>query len=627
MVDFSELDDLYKHLETNAGDYMYKHQIANHFQNLRDLKHEAGQVDDAKKAQWEIDCFSFTTRDGELKCHFSGTDGNGQPYEYPSTSKISDTQLDYIEKRLVATLNPILKARYAHILWESPRKHDKYAKAAVDSYLDLVKLYEEKDKKNPQEHFGQDVLNSVKNASSLAFRINYRIDDIRSEMSRLVKEFNFESSSAFVMRPNIIRHMLEGKTKFPKEYFEGFSKIILDLGKKFFGAGRFHNAISLFEAGEKVDKKLGLNTYDWNRGIAECCEGLMNQRDESDLAAPTFCQDAIEYYKKIGDEKKIKELENRYEELKGKQQFQQFSQKIDLSGHVKECKKIAEKLSKETPEKIINTLIADKSLLPTYKAMEERAKEIAKTAVFTNIVPVSVSDHYGHTAEHFTTDDEIKYFHILEQYTWELQLANQILINEIFISAIKNDKLNIHTLMEFFEKHSWYGKNISKKVPQNQTVTYNWLNMIAPGLNDYFNQIHAHLLISEYMPNFVLAMDSISLKIEGLVRDICIFSGITTFFQTKDKQGRNIVREKDINWLLREEPIKNLFDEDDLLFFKFVLVEKPGLNIRHKIAHCLIEYPEYNMTYMHLIILVLIKLGKYDFVKPEIIEEKVAESE
>lgn len=627
MIDFSELDDLYKHLETNAGDYKYKHQIANLFQKLRDLKHEAGQTDDAEKAQWEIDCFSFTIRDGELKCHFSGTDGKGQPYEYPSISKLSDNQFDYIEKRLTATSNPILKARYAHILWESPRKHDKYLKIAVDSYLELIKFYEEKDRKDTEGHFGLDVLNSVKNASSLAFRIGYRIDEIRSELSRLVREFNFQSSSAFVMRPNLIRHMLEGKTRFPKDCFEGFSEIVLNLGKKFYDAGRFHNAIRLFEAGERVDKKLNLNTIDWNRSIAECYEGLMNQRDESDLAATTFCQDSIKYYKKIKDKNKIKELEKRYEELRGKQQYQVIKQDLDLSAHAKQCREIAEKLSEETPEKIISTLIADKSLLPAYKAMEKRAKEIAETAVFSNIAPVTVSDHYGHTAEHFTSDDEKKYYHILEQYTWELQLTNQILINEIFFSAIKKGKLNIHTLMDFFENHSWYGKNISKKVPQNQTVTYNWLNMIAPGLNDYFNQTHAHFQMSEYRPNFVLAMDSLSLKIEGLVRDICAFSGLTTFYQTNDKQGRNIVREKDINWLLREEPIKKLFDEDDLLFFKFVLVEKGGLNLRHKIAHCLIDYSEYNMTYMHLIILALMKLGRYDFVKKETVEERVADSE
>ena len=60
--------------------------------------------------------------------------------------------------------------------------------------------------------------------------------------------------------------------------------------------------------------------------------------------------------------------------------------------------------------------------------------------------------------------------------------------------------------------------------------------LVAPSLNEYFNQLQAHFLVPEYAPNLVLAMDSLALKIEGLVRDICAFSGITTFYATKDKQ-------------------------------------------------------------------------------------------
>jgi hypothetical protein len=180
--------------------------------------------------------------------------------------------------------------------------------------------------------------------------------------------------------------------------------------------------------------------------------------------------------------------------------------------------------------------------------------------------------------------------------------------------------------MDFLETNSWYGKNITKNAPSNQTITYNWLNLIAPSINEYFIQMQVHFSQPEYPPDFVLAMDSLTLKIEGLVRDICIFSGVTTFYQTNDKQGRNIVKEKDINWLLREEPIKTLFDEDDLLFFKYVLIEKAGINLRHKIAHCLMSYSEYNILNMHLLILVLFKIGRYDFVKSdEIVDEKVDE--
>jgi len=627
-MEFTELVELYKHLEDHAGDYKYPHQISNHFQKIRDIKREGAQTAEAEKAQWEVDCFSFVMKDGELKPHFSGTDDKGRPWEYPDKTKLSDEALDYIENRLKSTPNPILRARYAHILWCSKRKHGKYAKAATDAYLELVRFYEEKDKTDSQGHHGLDVLHSIEETSILAFKVSYRIDDVRSEMSRLVRQFNSESSSAFVMRAQLAKHMLEGKDNFPPECFDGFPEVYRDLAEKLFKEGKFHNAIDIYKAGEKIDNRLSLKTHDWLRSIAESYEGLMNQRQGSDPAAISFCQGALEYYNKIKDEKKVKELEKRYGELIGKQQFKTFSQDIELSEYRKKCEEIAGKITDESPESIISTLMMDKGIIPTYKSMEARAKEIGEQTVLLNIMPISITDGHGHTAEHFVTDDERKYFKILEQYAVEVNFGRQFLIYDIFLQAIKKDKINIYTVMDFFEKHSWYGKNITKKMPQGKTETYNWLNMLAPSLNEYFNQVNAHFLEPEYMPNFVLAMDSLILKIEGLVRDICTFSGIATFYPTKDKHGRSIVREKDINWLLREEPIKKLFDEDDLLFFKFVLVEKAGLNLRHKIAHCLIDYAEYNIAYMHLLLLVLFRLGKYDFVKPyEAIEEKVVDSE
>jgi len=65
--------------------------------------------------------------------------------------------------------------------------------------------------------------------------------------------------------------------------------------------------------------------------------------------------------------------------------------------------------------------------------------------------------------------------------------------------------------------------------------------------------------------------------------------------------------------LLHEDGIKHIIDDDDLLFFKYLLVEKAGVNLRHKIAHSLIKSEEYNISTMNLLILALLRLGKYDF--------------
>ena len=129
--------------------------------------------------------------------------------------------------------------------------------------------------------------------------------------------------------------------------------------------------------------------------------------------------------------------------------------------------------------------------------------------------------------------------------------------------------------------------------------------------------MHYFFLDPSKSPNLVLPIDSLILKIEGLLRDMCEFSGLATFRQTTDKKGRSIVREKDLHTLLYEDKIKELFDEDDLLFFKYLLVEQAGLNLRHRIAHSLLYFQEYNLDIMHLLIMALLRIGKYDFTKKE----------
>lgn len=194
-----------------------------------------------------------------------------------------------------------------------------------------------------------------------------------------------------------------------------------------------------------------------------------------------------------------------------------------------------------------------------------------------------------------------------------MYLENQYLplINLTLIEALKEKKITYAELRDFFQKHTWFGKTTIKKI-QNQEIRFNWLSLVAPSLFEYFEQMNYFLAVGKY-PNLVLCIDSLILKIEGPLRDLCNYSGITTFFQKQDKQGRTIYREKDLNALLHEEKMKELFDEDDLLLFKFVLVEKAGYNLRHKIAHSLIFYGEYNINYVHLLLLLLLKLGKFDF--------------
>ena len=617
LEEFIDIKSAYDYLEKNALNYKYPHQIAAIFTKVIDKKHEENNSDEEKKAQWEIDVFNFLIKEENIEPRFKLPNDEGKIVEYPNLSRFEEGTYNYLIERLDSTNNPLLKSRYAHILWFSPKKHAKYAQVAIDSYLELVKIYEEKDKKSPLDHHGLDVLDAIKNAYFLARHIKSKKEIIKSEIKRLIFHFSFNSSTSFALRAQLIECMLNEKKIFSKEDFVDIEKICFQVAEALNNAGKIHGAIQMFEIGERVDNKIGKDTQDWRRLIAESYETLIEQSKKSNNPASiVFCQNALENYKKIKDTKKIEELEILYNELKTSIKFSEVKTETDLTEHIKQCEQIAKKLAKEEPETIIHVLMLDKNLLPTYKEMEKAAEEHNKKYIADKLLSRVVNDQNGHAAQHFSTDEEIKYYRILWYYKIFLEMEKMPLIKSIFTEGIKQGNLSTQVLLDFFTMHSWFGKVLPKKVPNNQTIEYNWLNLIAPSLNEYFIQMD-YFTSSGNIPNFVMSIDSLTLKIEGLIRDICNFSGVATFTMKKDKLGRDIVREKDIRALLHEEKIKELFDEDDLLFFKFVLIEKAGYNLRHRVAHSLMIFQEYNMNFMLLLILALLKLGKFDFTKKE----------
>lgn len=575
--------------------------------------HVEENTDEETKAQWEIDCFNFRLEDNEAKplCTFANKKGGS--VEYPDFNTFNDLTYDYFAERLDSSTNPLLRARYAHILWFSPRKHGKYAQIAIDSYLEAANLYEQKDKERPLDHYGLDLLNAIKNAFLLSHNIKdeRRLDGVKSVIKRLIFDFNPESSSSFILRAELIRLMLKEKSVFSKDDFVGINDVCGQFAK---ASEDLHKSITMLELGEKVENELGKITNNWRRLIAESYEKMMNASlPRSKFVAIKFLQDALECYRQLKDPEKTKELEGIYNQLKDTVEFKEFKVELNLGDYVKECKKNAKKIAERSSQEIISLLTWDKNLLPKLNKMKAAAEEILKEHPLQGLFPIVMTDERGHNAQHFSSKEEMTYYQTLQQYQLYLENQHLPLINAIILEALKDRKLSFTSIVDHIKKHCWYGTTLKRKI-QNQEITYSWIDLLAPSLYEYFAQMEYCFASGKY-PNLVLCIDSLILKIEGLLRDLCNLSGIVTFSQKKDQQGRTIYQEQDLTSLLHEEKMRELLGEDDLLFFRFVLVEKAGYNLRHRIAHSLILPQEYTVNYTHLLILLLLKIGKFNLRK------------
>ncbi len=606
---FPDAESLYSHVEDQVITERDLYQITDLFRKFRDNKQKENNPGDAEKAQWEIHYLSFVLREGEIGPQWSQIDENGQEFEYPHLDSFDEEIYKFLATRLDSTNNLKLKAQYAHILWCSPKKHQKFAKIAIDSYLELISVYEKK--YNRDRHlFAQEMSGVLINAYSIARQTKDYVEKIKSELTRLLQKFSL--SEPFSVRP-LIQFMLKPSKGFIKDDFFGLESVCWQIAESF--TRDEEAAIDFLMLGEAVDRKLDKQSFNWAQRIAQHYEARMKLFEKAPHAALDFCLKAIENYKKIHDDEKVEELERRYSELRDSMEFGTSRVEVDLTEIVKTCKEWAIEFVKNgNSDDIIQLLISGKNLLPTYQEVEESLKEQIKKSPTLHLLPKVVLDQNVNTAQHFDSEEEKKHFDILSGYELQLRLLNIHLIQEVFFEAILENKLTFDILMDFLKKHCWYGKNLSKNLPNDQTVTYNWLNLIAPALNEYFCQMNFFFANpTANVPNFVLSLDSLTLKIEGLFRELCQLVGVATSRQKKDKSKRNVAQEKDINALLHEDTIKELFDEHDLLFFNFLLVEKWGFNLRHRIAHSLISFQDYNWHFMHLVILAFLRLGKYNF--------------
>jgi len=571
---------------------------------------ENGETEKAKTCQIEIDTLNFTTKSDTISYTFAGTDSEGNPFEYPNIKLFEEDDFNYLKERLAKTNNAYLKARYSHVLWHSPKKHLNFAKTAAESYLEIAKiLYKEIDSSDSKS-LGIHVTNTLENSILISSRLKDKtiFEDAKEFLLKVVNDFSH--TDRLYVNTSLLFFMLDQKKLFKREDFNGLENEIYKIAQSQ-GENDFRK-IDILQLGKKIDLKLGNNNLIWDKEIGESYESMSYKReDDTNLVSTQFAQEAAKYFKLAKEEAKTQELTDRYEHLKENMKLGQFSTKIDLTKIMEFVRKFSDEISSKKIEEILPILMYDKNILPSYDELETQAFEQKKNHPMQFLATTTVIDNNGHVSEYFVSDEEHIYHAILQNFDFSLQFCRNHLLREIFLKGVLKGNITTHDFTKFMREKTWLGQNITRTFRQGEEEVYNWLNLIMPSINEYLVQLYFYLTNQNNHLNFVLCIDSLALKIEGILRDMVNMGGGTSFFFTPDKSGNSIAREKDINALLREDVIKKLISKDDLLFLKYLLVEKAGLNLRNKVSHSLFRHAQYySIDYMNLLIVAILRLAK-----------------
>jgi hypothetical protein len=125
----------------------------------------------------------------------------------------------------------------------------------------------------------------------------------------------------------------------------------------------------------------------------------------------------------------------------------------------------------------------------------------------------------------------------------------------------------------------------------------------------------AHCLT--WVSEIMLATESLSLKIEGLIREFFQKLSIPTSISGQIKGGKTILRERDLNSFLRDDKAKEIFGEDLVALMRAVLIEESVYNLRNNTAHCFFMREHFHFIHLHLLFIIILRIGNYTLKKKE----------
>lgn len=273
---FKDSDEIHQYLEDVDIEIDYD-DIKKIFQKCFEINKNLNKIEEANKCQFEYQCFSFFLYDGKL-----------------DFTSLSNETLDYVILKLNNEKNLLLKSRYAHILWESPRKKGQYAKIAILSYLKLIenlKLLEN----DPNINIIYNFISYFKAAYKIARSSNQMLDEVKNNFINLLKYDNKIPGQYNILRYRLISFAIDQKKQDFCESYNEFTQICNKVGEEQIRNKEYINAINVFELGLKIENKLGGDKSYWKTKIAECHEYQMNEalKKEHYDNAYIFCLDAI----------------------------------------------------------------------------------------------------------------------------------------------------------------------------------------------------------------------------------------------------------------------------------------------------------------------------------------------
>jgi hypothetical protein len=547
----------------------------------------------------EIKCFEFFFQNGTLKPMMEFIDKQGNNACYPDTSAFTEEEINYLKARVKQVTQPFLLSRYSHLLWLI-KKHKSFAEVCVDAYLKLTLIFFELSINGNNLYYK--FCSTLHCFHNISVTIKYKLNDCKNELLKWIGNEQLPAT----WKDNIIDIIVDSPL-FKQKDLQGLTELMLSFipaaDQKYFDKERYLKSCLLLSQKEGVANNEIFNLL----GENELLLAGEKEDDNSGMIAMSSYQKASYYFRMAGNDIRYNEASALYTQQKSKFRLNLFehefeSEKVKLVNEGQN--KMVDKMLSEKEFASCWYLVHNKNLLMNDSDITKAANESIKASSFMNLVNTQVYDLNNNARALISQHDKLEY-QKFQNYIFHLQLTTISIIQKFLYKGIRTGKLSGENIMTFF-KQTWLGNKLKSFSSDSEPEIFSWMQLLGPALHDLLFQIEAQILDKNFQPNFLLCIDSLSIKIEGVIRDIARLSGKSV---TRIKETEAL--EMNLEELLKDESICKIFTEEDVLLWKYLLTKK-GWNIRNNVAHSFYRPADYNDAKATLLLLAVFRLCKYE---------------
>ena len=483
----------------------------------------------------------------------------GKQFEIRSLDKMTSKHIEYWKQRLVTVKNPVLKSRYAFLIWDQTKEVTgenadyRFAQIAIDSTIEIAQTL--------RHSFTSQVIEKLQNALCLALSLNdrSRIENVKEcILAYEDKTAQDDKIGTWGFSFDIFWNVNNVALTAPQ-----WAKIIASL------ENHMQNCAGLVDtskrnpfAVESASRRLALyykkemRIEDLKRVLKTSADAFISAgEDASSLLRHAWFQRVYSSYIEFGLNSDAEEITKKIREVGSGllQELKQFTTKIEIPKDKLESS--IEILTKGNIHDSLSRIAL--YFIPTKLMVENGLRRLSEMAPLSFMFTTSIIDHEGRVVSTVGPLEDDLNGNLIKQISDEISMMG------LFLNlSIKKVRQKYGESVDDYLNHLY----CSPIFPENSK------SVISSGLKEYFGG------------NYVYAIHLLIPQVECIFRNLLQMAGGSILNQSKSA-GWDY---KLLHEILNEPILTNIFgdDGDDVIrYFKTVLTDQRGWNLRNSICH------------------------------------------